>query len=107
VLEGENLRAKGCAMKITKEQLLHVAGLARLRLEAKDLERLTRQLGDILSYMDTLNRVDTRGVPPASHAVFLTNAFREDVASPAGDPEVALSNAPAKEDGEFVVPRVL
>jgi aspartyl-tRNA(Asn)/glutamyl-tRNA(Gln) amidotransferase subunit C len=64
-------------MKITREEVLHVANLARLNLDEQAIELYTKQLGDILAYMDTLNRVNTEGVPPTSHAIFMNNAFRE------------------------------
>ncbi|MBW2100821.1 MAG: Asp-tRNA(Asn)/Glu-tRNA(Gln) amidotransferase subunit GatC, partial [Deltaproteobacteria bacterium] len=65
------------------------------------------QLGKILEYVDTLNRVDTKDVPPTSHAIFLTNAFREDEVNKHLDTETALSNSPETEDGHFVVPKVI
>jgi len=94
-------------MKITKEEVLHVADLARLDLDEESTNTFAGQLGTILEYMDTLNHVDTKEVKPTSHAIFLTNAFRED--NPAGHltRDKALSNAPEKEDGSFIVPKVV
>lgn len=94
-------------MKITKEEVLHVASLARLKLDEKRLELYTKQLGDILAYMETLKRVDTRDVPPMSHAIFINNAFRDDEVRPSLDTSMALANAPESEDGGFVVPKVI
>ena len=94
-------------MGITKEDIIHVANLARLEVDEKDIETFAGQLGDVLEYVNTLNRVDTEGVPPTSHAISLTNAFREDVPSGHLDPDEALSNAPEKEDGSFLVPKVV
>lgn len=94
-------------MKITKEEVLHVADLARLDLDEESMDTFVGQLGTILEYVDTLNHVDTKGVKPTSHAIFLTNAFRED--EPAGhlDRDSALANAPEKEEGSFLVPKVV
>jgi aspartyl-tRNA(Asn)/glutamyl-tRNA(Gln) amidotransferase subunit C len=94
-------------MKITPEDVLHVADLARLDLDAGAVEMFADQIGDILNYMDALNEVDTTGVKPTSHAVALTNAFREDVPREHLNPADALANAPAAEDGAFLVPRVV
>lgn len=93
--------------KITREQIVHVAQLARLHLDDAAVELYTKQLGDILAYMDTLNRLDTKGVPPTSHAIFINNAFRDDEVKPSIPVAQALANAPESEDGSFVVPKVI
>lgn len=93
--------------KITREQIVHVAQLARLHLDDAAVELYTKQLGDILAYMDTLNRLDTKGVPPTSHAIFINNAFRDDEIKPSIPVAQALANAPESEDGSFVVPKVI
>jgi aspartyl-tRNA(Asn)/glutamyl-tRNA(Gln) amidotransferase subunit C len=100
-------RHDGEEMKITKQEVLHVADLAHLEMGAAEVDRFAEQIGQILEYVDTLNQVDTRGVPGTSHAISLTNAFREDVEVAHLDRERALSNAPQKEDGDFVVPKVV
>jgi aspartyl-tRNA(Asn)/glutamyl-tRNA(Gln) amidotransferase subunit C len=94
-------------MKITKEEVLHVAELARLDMDDEAVAKFSEQIGTILAYMDTLNQVDTRGVPPTSHALSLHNAFREDEAAGSLDRDDALANAPEREDGCFVVPRIV
>jgi len=94
-------------MKINKEEVLHVADLARLEMDDASIDRFAEQIGRILEYVDTLNRADTAGVPATSHAITLTNAFREDEETPHLARERALSNAPEKEDGSFVVPKVV
>lgn len=94
-------------MKITKEEVLYVADLARLELDGAGIEKLAAQIGTILDYVDTLNQVDTTGVPPTSHAIFLSNAFREDEQRPHLANEAALANAPSKDDGAFLVPKVI
>ena len=94
-------------MKITKEEVLHVAKLARLDVDETLIDKFAKQIGTILEYVDTLNQVDTEGVASTSHALSLTNAFREDNERDTFDKESALANAPEKEDGSFVVPKVI
>ena len=94
-------------MKITKTEVLHVAHLARLEINDADVDRFAGQIGTILDYVDTLKQVDTTGVPATSHAITLTNAFREDKQMDHLDPEAALANAPETDDGAFVVPKVI
>ncbi len=94
-------------MKITHDEVRYVADLARLDLDEAALEKFAGQVGEILEYIDKLNEVDTEGVDPTSHAIFLTNAFRDD--EPAGQlaTDRALANAPEQEDGCFVVPKII
>jgi aspartyl-tRNA(Asn)/glutamyl-tRNA(Gln) amidotransferase subunit C len=94
-------------MALTRDEVLHVAQLARLSLEAEEVERFTRQLNDILAYVEKLKELDTGGVTPMTHAVPLFNAFREDAVTGGLPREAALDNAPAREEGAFVVPRVI
>ena len=94
-------------LKITKEDIIYVANLARLEIDERSIDTFADQIGKILDYVDTLNRVNTEGVPPTSHAIFLTNAFREDIETGHLNRESALRNAPAKEDGSFLVPKVV
>ncbi|BBO83550.1 aspartyl/glutamyl-tRNA(Asn/Gln) amidotransferase subunit C [Desulfosarcina ovata subsp. sediminis] len=94
-------------MKISKEEVLHVANLARLEIDDADVERFAGQIGTILDYVDTLKQVDTAGVAATSHAITLTNAFREDEEAGHLDPQTALANAPEKDEGAFVVPKVI
>jgi aspartyl-tRNA(Asn)/glutamyl-tRNA(Gln) amidotransferase subunit C len=94
-------------MKITKEEILHVADLARLEIDEASIEKFAVQIGEILDYVDQLRQVDTSGVKPMSHALALTNAFREDVETRHLGHESSLANAPEQEDGSFVVPKVI
>ena len=84
-----------------------MAHLARLELEEDSIDRFSAQIATILDYVDTLNQLDTTGIQPTSHAIFLANAFREDEADEHLNRELALANAPEKEDGAFVVPKVI
>ena len=94
-------------MKITKNEVLHVADLARLDLDEESIDRFAGQIGEILEYVDTLNKIDTKGITPTSHAIFLSNVFRNDEERQHLDTDVALANAPEKEDGDFIVPKVV
>ena len=94
-------------MKITKDEVLYVADLARLNLDDASIDKFAGQIGDVLEYVEKLNAVDTKGLRPTSHAISLTNAFREDEQGQPLDREQALANAPEKEDGNFVVPKVV
>ena len=94
-------------MKITRDEILHVARLARLDLDEEDVARFTRQVSDILEYVETLSEVDTTDVPPMSHAIDVHNAFREDVVLPSMGAQAALANAPEKEGSEILVPKVI
>ena len=94
-------------MKISKEKVLKVAALARLDLDDAAIEPFAEQISTILDYVDTLKHVDTEGVPGTSHAISLTNAFREDEPHEHLDRERALANAPEKEEGTFTVPKVI
>lgn len=94
-------------MRITKEQILHVAHLARLELDAAAIEKFAGQINTVLAYVDQLQGVNTQGVKPTSHAISLTNAFREDKERAHLQTDKALANAPEKEEGSFVVPKVV
>jgi aspartyl-tRNA(Asn)/glutamyl-tRNA(Gln) amidotransferase subunit C len=94
-------------MPLTQKEVLHVADLARLRLRPEEVEMFTRQLNDILGYVEQLQELDTAGVEPMSHVVPVCNVFREDEARPGLDRDQALENAPDREGGAFLVPRVI
>ena len=94
-------------MKITREEVLYVADLARLDLDETSIETFAEQIANILEYVDMLNQVDTQGINPTSHAISLTNAFREDEEKGHLERDRALANAPQREDGNFIVPKVV
>ncbi len=94
-------------MKMTKEEVLYVARLARLDLDAESIDMFAAQIDEILGYIEKLNQVDTEGIKATSHAISLTNAFREDEQRPHLDREQVLANAPEKEEGCFVVPKII
>ena len=94
-------------MKITMQEVEHVARLARLELNEKEKEKMRSQLDSILSYIDKLNELDTSAVEPTSHVLPLTNVFREDEVRPSISQEEALANAPDRHDLLFRVPKIL
>lgn len=95
------------AVVITIDDVRHVALLARLELDDRELEQFTHQLNDILGYMDQLKELDTSDTEPMAHVLPLTNVWREDRAVRRLDREQALQNAPEAENGFFRVPRVI
>ncbi|MFY9268735.1 MAG: Asp-tRNA(Asn)/Glu-tRNA(Gln) amidotransferase subunit GatC [Candidatus Manganitrophaceae bacterium] len=94
-------------MNISREQVLHVAKLARLQLSPEETERFTDQLSHILTYVEKLNRLDTVGIEPTSHVLSLSNVFREDRLRPSLPVEKALENAPDAEGPYFQVPKII
>lgn len=94
-------------MKITKQEVEHVAKLARLELSDQEKVKLTDQLSNILSYVEKLNELDTRGVEPTSHVLDISNVMREDVPASSLPQEKALSNAPEKAAGHYKVPKII
>ncbi len=94
-------------MAITRDEVAHLARLARLDLDEAELAQMAGQLDAILGAVASVSEVAGDDVPLTSHAVPLTNVFREDVVTPCLTPEQALSGAPAAEDGRFRVPRIL
>jgi aspartyl-tRNA(Asn)/glutamyl-tRNA(Gln) amidotransferase subunit C len=101
-IEGVFLEGKSMKMDIEK-----VARLARLELSEEEKVTFGDQLEQILTYMEQLNRLDTAGVEPTSHAIPIHNAFREDETRPSFAREEVLSISPDQEDGHFKVPRII
>jgi aspartyl-tRNA(Asn)/glutamyl-tRNA(Gln) amidotransferase subunit C len=92
---------------ITREEVAHLAHLARLSLTDDELDHYSSQLGDILTAVARVSEVATPDVPATSHPMPLQNVFREDVVRPGLTQEQALANAPEAEDDRFRVPRIL
>jgi aspartyl-tRNA(Asn)/glutamyl-tRNA(Gln) amidotransferase subunit C len=94
-------------MTLSRQDVLKVSLLARLRLTDEELDRMTTQLQQIVGYVEQLGELNTDGVEPMAHAVELTNVFGADELRPSLDRAAALANAP-KHDGEcYRVPAVL
>jgi aspartyl-tRNA(Asn)/glutamyl-tRNA(Gln) amidotransferase subunit C len=94
-------------MAITRAEVQHVARLARLGLDADEMDRLASELDHILDAMQVLRQLDTSAIPPTAQVIPLRNVMRDDVARPSWPLEEILLNAPATRDGEFLVPPVL
>ncbi len=95
-------------MSLTKDEVLKVAHLARLEFAEDEIERFRGDLNNILKFVEKLQEVDTQGVEPlfqVNHDE--ENKFRKDEIKESLDPEKALLNAPEKEDGMFIVPKVV
>ncbi|TQS44213.1 Asp-tRNA(Asn)/Glu-tRNA(Gln) amidotransferase subunit GatC [Cryptosporangium phraense] len=92
---------------ISREEVAHLARLARLAVTDDELDTFAGQLDVILGSVARVSEVAADDIPPTSHAVPLTNVLREDVVRPSIDREMVLLAAPAAEDGRFRVPRIL
>ena len=91
-------------MAISREEVLHVAALARLDLSEEEADRFTEQLGAILEAVGKVSELDLTGVEPLSHPLDLVNVWAADEPRPSLPLETALANAPEDEDGHFRVP---
>ncbi len=89
---------------IDRDQVLHVARLARLQLDADDLERMASELSSILEHVERISELDLDGVEPTTHVVALENVLRADVPRPGLPRERALEPAPDAAEGAFRVP---
>jgi aspartyl-tRNA(Asn)/glutamyl-tRNA(Gln) amidotransferase subunit C len=89
---------------IDREQVLHVAKLARLELSEPEVERMASELSTILDHIEKISELDLEGVPPTTHVVEVENALRPDEPRPSLPREVVLAAAPEVADGGFAVP---
>ncbi|MHB0856720.1 MAG: Asp-tRNA(Asn)/Glu-tRNA(Gln) amidotransferase subunit GatC [Anaerolineae bacterium] len=94
-------------MKLSREQVLHIAELAKLGLTEEETEQFTEQLSAILAHAEVLNRLNTDAIPPTAQVIALTNVTRPDVVRPSLKPEEVLANAPRRQDGYFKVKPIL
>lgn len=94
-------------MQIQEETIQHIAHLARLKFEGKDMEAIQKDLSNIVSFMDKLNELDTTGVEPLVFMSEEVNVLREDVAQETITVQQALKNAPKKDSDYFRIPKVL
>jgi len=94
-------------MEITKQTVEYVANLARIELKLKELEKLSRQLQDILDFIDNLKRIDIERIAPTSHILPIDNVLRDDSPKESLSVEKALMNSPAREGNFFAVPKII
>lgn len=106
LLRFEYVEVKGMS-RISKEQVEHVAHLARLAITEEETEMFTKQLDAIITYAEQLNELDTTGVKPTTHVLEVKNVMREDKPTKGLPREEVLKNAPDHQDGQVRVPSIL
>lgn len=94
-------------MKLSKQEVEHVAHLARLTITEEEKEIFSRQLSEILTYIGKLNELDTSKVQPTSHVLDLSNVFREDAVRESLPITEVMANTPDRENGFFRVPKII
>jgi aspartyl-tRNA(Asn)/glutamyl-tRNA(Gln) amidotransferase subunit C len=93
--------------RLTRQEVAHVADLARLRLTEEELDLFTEQLAQVLDHAADVSSLDLAGVAPTAHAMAVTNVLRSDDVQPCVDRDEVLAQAPSVEDHRFRVPRIL
>ncbi len=94
-------------MKLSREQVHHIAELAKLGISEEETEIFAEQLSEILDYAEMLNRLDTEAISPTAQAIYRRNVTRADEVRPSFPPEEILANAPQRQDGYFKVKPIL
>jgi len=94
-------------MKLSREEVIHIAALARLGMTEAEIEKAREQLSNILENFEVLKDVDTANVPPTAQSINLVNVLRDDVPQPSLPPEAVLANAPDREGDLFKLRAVL
>ena len=94
-------------MKLTKDDVEHIAHLARLEVDDQLVDKFAGQISRIMDYIGTLKDADVSGVALASETAFQTNVFREDEVQPSPGPQVTLANAPERDDDYYTVPKIV
>ncbi len=94
-------------MSVTRKEVEHIAHLAKLKLNEDELEEFTKDLNQILTYVDQLNEVDTSGVEPLSHPIMSVKNLREDELKKSVSQSDALKNSPKHDEEFFLVPKVI
>jgi aspartyl-tRNA(Asn)/glutamyl-tRNA(Gln) amidotransferase subunit C len=89
---------------ISRDQVLHVARLARLRIEEEEIDRISRELSSVLDHIEKISELDLDGVPPTSHVIHVENILRPDDPRPSWPAERVLESAPDPAGGGFRVP---
>lgn len=93
--------------RLTREEVAHVAALARLSLTEEELDLFTGQLAEVLDHAADVSSLDLAGVAPTAHAMAVTNVLRPDEPAPCTDRDEVLAQAPSVEDHRFKVPKIL
>lgn len=93
--------------RVTTEEVMHIADLSRLAFTDAECEAQREHLEKVLGYFETLDGVDIADVPPTAHILDAVNVLREDEVEPSFDNAELVANAPERDDGAYVVPRVV
>ncbi len=94
-------------MEISREEIIHIAKLANLKLTEEEIEKTVYNMKDILNFANTVNNVNTDNVDESISATKNYNVFRKDEVKEFGNRDILLSNAPEQEDGMFKIPKVI
>lgn len=94
-------------MQISRQELEHVAKLARLNLTDEEKGKFTDEMAGIIEFVNKMNELDTINIQPTAHVIPINNIFREDIAEPSIDREKILQNAPLQKNGCVVVPKIV
>lgn len=94
-------------MKVSKEEIIHMAKLASLNLSEEEIQKYTDDMQDILGFAETISKVNTDGIDESVAATDNYNVFRKDEVKEFGDRELLLQNAPSQDDGMFHLPKVI
>ncbi|HLY27643.1 MAG TPA: Asp-tRNA(Asn)/Glu-tRNA(Gln) amidotransferase subunit GatC [Aggregatilineales bacterium] len=94
-------------MKLSREQVMNIADLAKLELTEQEIEQYAEQLSAVLDYASSLEQLDTKDIPPTATVLPLENVMREDVVQPSLPRDKVIANAPAAVEGQFRVDAVL
>ncbi len=94
-------------MKVTAQEVRYIAQLAKLEIGDGEMENFVKQFNDILVYAGMLDKLNTADVEPTAHVLTYGNVMREDIVKPSMTQKEALGNAPEREDGGYLVPRVM
>lgn len=94
-------------MALSEKDVQYVAKLARLEVTDPEVAKYTQQLGNILEYVEQLNKLDTANVEPLTHPLDVKNVFRPDELRPSLTQAEVLSNAPEPQSGHFKVPKIM
>lgn len=94
-------------MKISRNEVIHLALICRLGIDDSEIEKFQHQLSNILENFQIINQIDTSSLPPTSHSISLSNIFRDDEPKNSLDINSVLMNAPSTEDNYFKIKAVL
>jgi aspartyl-tRNA(Asn)/glutamyl-tRNA(Gln) amidotransferase subunit C len=107
VIPADSKKDKGAQGIITRQTVEHVAHLARIALKTEELDKFSKQLKEILNFIDSLKQVEVKDIKPTSHILPIENVLRQDDPGKSLTPEQTMENAPQKKGNFFIVPKVV